>query len=282
MIKGLVMEGGSMRGMFTCGILDVFMENGITFDKAVGVSAGAAFGINLKSHQPGRALRYNKKFCRDKRYASLESLIKTGDLYNVNFCYDELPFKLDIWDTDAFYKDPMEFYCVATDVLTGRPVYHKCAGDAKADIDWVRASASLPLVSKPVEIDGGLYLDGGMSDSIPVKFMENEGADRIVVIATRPADYVKTQLSYLPLVKLIMRKYPKMIGAVENRYLIYNRQKEYMDNLEKEGKIFVFRPDKALDIGAVERDPYTLHKVYMLGRKQAVKRLEELKDYLGK
>ena len=124
MKKGLVLEGGAMRGMFTCGVLDVFMENGIEFDGAVGVSAGATFGCNIKSKQHGRALRYNKKYCADKRYHSVRSLLTSGDIYNVKFCYDELPYKLDKWDIETFSNSPMEFYCVVTDIMTGKPAYH--------------------------------------------------------------------------------------------------------------------------------------------------------------
>ena len=158
MKRGLVMEGGAMRGMFTCGVIDVLMENGIDFNCAVGVSAGATFGLNIKSKQIGRGLRYNKIYCKDKRYASLRSLVKTGDIYNVKFCYDTLPYELDKWDYETFYSNPMEFYCVATDVSTGDAVYHKCdnydPSPKGEDINWIRASASMPVVSRPVEIDG--------------------------------------------------------------------------------------------------------------------------------
>ena len=188
MKTGIVMEGGAMRGMFTCGVLDVLMEEGITFDGAVGVSAGATFGCNLKSGQIGRALRYNKKYCTDKRYHSISSLITTGDIYNVDFCYEKLPYELDKWNLDSFQKNPMEFYCVATDAVTGKPVYYKCEKGDRKDIKWIQASASMPLISRPVKIDGGVYLDGGISDSIPLKFMEKKGYDKILVIETQPKD----------------------------------------------------------------------------------------------
>ena len=122
----LIMEGGAMRGMFTCGVLDVFMENGITFDAGAGISAGAVFGCNFKSNQIGRPIRYNKRFCNDKRYCSFWSMIKTGDMYGVQFCYDEIPNKLDVFDREAFAKNPMEFYIGTTDVESGKPVYHLC------------------------------------------------------------------------------------------------------------------------------------------------------------
>lgn len=275
MKTALVMEGGAMRGMFTCGVLDVLMENGISFDGAVGVSAGATFGCNIKSRQIGRALRYNKKYCKDKRYHSIRSLLTTGDIYNVPFCYDELPYKLDKWDIEAFSKNPMEFYCVATDINTGKPVYHKCETGGKEDIIWIQASASMPLVSRPVEIDGGVYLDGGISDSIPLKFMEGLGYDKILVIETQPKDYVKGRQKYMPLVRWMLRKYPNMIKAMEERYLMYNEQKRYVREKEEKGEIEVIRPLAPLNISPVETDEKELERVYQLGRAEALKYLNK-------
>lgn len=275
MKTGIVMEGGAMRGMFTCGVLDVLMEEGITFDGAVGVSAGATFGCNLKSGQIGRALRYNKKYCTDKRYHSISSLIATGDIYNVDFCYEKLPYELDKWDLEAFQKNPMEFYCVATDAVTGKPVYYKCENGDRKDIKWIQASASMPLVSRPVEIDGGVYLDGGISDSIPLKFMEEKGYDKILVIETQPRDYVKGKQKYMPLVRLMLRKYPGMIKAMEDRYLMYNEEKRYIREKEEKGEIEVIRPLVPLNISAIEKDPQELERVYQLGRAEG-------KKYIGR
>lgn len=275
MKTALVMEGGAMRGMFTCGVLDVLMENGISFDGVVGVSAGATFGCNIKSRQIGRALRYNKKYCKDKRYHSIRSLLTTGDIYNVPFCYDELPYKLDKWDIDAFKANPMEFYCVATDINTGKPVYHKCETGGKEDIIWIQASASMPLVSRPVEINGGVYLDGGISDSIPLKFMEGLGYDKILVIETQPKDYVKGRQKYMPLVRWMLRKYPNMIKAMEERYLMYNEQKRYVREKEEKGEIEVIRPLAPLNISPVETDEKELERVYQLGRAEALKYLNK-------
>ncbi len=266
MKTGLVMEGGAMRGMFTCGVLDVLMENKITFDGAVGVSAGATFGCNIKSRQIGRAYRYNKKYCKDKRYHSFRSLIKTGDIYNVDFCYGELPYKLDVWDLDTFEHNPMEFYCVATDVKSGKPVYHKCTTGLGEDINWIRASASMPIVSRPVEIDGGIYLDGGTADSIPLRFMEDKGYEKILVIETQPGDYVKGKQKYMPLLKYTFRKYPNMIKALEDRDIMYNEEKRYIREREKSGDVLVIRPKEALNISPIEKHPEELERVYKLGR----------------
>jgi predicted patatin/cPLA2 family phospholipase len=279
MRKGLVMEGGAMRGMFTCGVIDVLMENGIDFDGAVGVSAGATFGINYKSKQIGRAVRYNKKYCTDKRYHSIRSLLLTGDIYNVPFCYDELPYKLDKWDIKTFKENPMEFYCVATDINTGKPAYHKCTDGEKEDITWIQASASMPLVSRPVHIDGGVYLDGGPSDSIPLKFMEDKGYERILVIETQPGDYVKGHQKFMPLVKVMLRRYPNMIECMEKRHLMYNEEKRYIRDKEKSGEVLVIRPDEPLNISPVEKDPAELERVYQLGRAAGQKKLEAIKEY---
>lgn len=284
MKKGLVMEGGAMRGMFTCGVIDVLMENGIDFDSAVGVSAGATFGLNFKSKQIGRPLRYNKKYCKDKRYSSFQSLITTGDIYNASFCYGTLPYELDIWDTDTFYSNPMDFYCVATDVHTGNAVYHKCDNKSSTpdgeDISWIRASASMPVVSRPVEIDNEKYLDGGMSDSIPLEFMEKQDCDKILVIETQPKEYEKKPQKYMWLVRFALRKFPRMADIIACRHEMYNKQKAYVRNQEEAGKIFVIRPEAPLNIGAVEKNPDELQRVYELGRVEATNNLDRLKSYL--
>ncbi len=284
MKRGLVMEGGAMRGMFTCGVIDVLMENNIEFDSAVGVSAGATFGINYKSKQIGRPLRYNKVYCTDKRYGNIKSLLKTGNLYDVPFCYGTLPYELDKWDTETFYDNPMDFYCVATDLESGTAVYHKCNNrdDTRngIDIKWIRASASLPIVSRPVEINGKHYLDGGMSDSIPLQFMEAQNCDKILVIETQPADYIKKPQKYLWLIKLLLRKYPKMIKVMKGRYQMYNEQKSHVRSLENSGDVFVIRPVAPLKIGAAEKDPAELQRVYELGRAAAISKLDALRTYL--
>lgn len=271
MKTGLVMEGGALRGMFTAGVIDVLMENGITFDGAVGVSAGATFGCNIKSKQIGRPFRYNTNYIRDKRYRSISSWIKTGDLFNVDFCYNELPFKLDLWDDKTFTDNPMEFYVVATDMETGKAVYHKCYDGLKDDIKWIQASASMPLASRPVVIDGQKYLDGGTADSIPLKFMQDKGFDQILVVETQPADYVKQKQQYMWLIRRVYRNYPKFIEAIENRYIMYNDEKAYVHEQEKSGNVLVIRPEAPLNISPLTKDPAELKRVYEIGRRAALK-----------
>ncbi|MBR3921383.1 MAG: patatin family protein [Oscillospiraceae bacterium] len=279
-MKGLVLEGGSMRGMFSAGIMDVFMENGIEFDGAVGVSAGAVFGCNYKSRQIGRAIRYNKRFCNDPRYASFRSLIKTGDIYGADFCYRQIPDELDVFDTETFRKNPMDFYVVATDMDTGKPVYHKCKDGKREDIEWMRASASMPLVSRTVKIGKYSLSDGGTSDSIPVKFMIRKGYDKIVVILTQPEGFVKQKNKLIPIIKMTMRDKPNFIRAISERHKMYNKTLACIKKLEEKGRIFVIRPPEALNIGAVEHNPDELERVYRIGRKVGEEYLDKVKEYL--
>lgn len=281
MKKGLILEGGAMRGMFTCGVIDVMMENGITFDGAVGVSAGAAFGVNYKSGQIGRALRYNMKFCGDRRYCGLRSLITSGDLYNKNFCYNEVPLKHDPFDFEAYRANPMEFYVVCTDIETGKAVYQKYEGLEDYGFDWIRASASMPLVSNIVEIDGRKLLDGGIADSIPVQFMLDAGYDRNVVILTQPRSYVKKKNEILPLLKLRYAKYPKLVETMEKRHKVYNETVAHISRMERTGKLLVIRPDGKLPVGRVEKDPEKLKETYEIGRRIAEARMDDIKRYLG-
>ncbi len=281
MKKGLVMEGGALRGMFTSGVIDVFMEKGITFDGAIGVSAGAAFGCNYKSEQIGRAIRYNKMFCNDKRYSGWGSWLKTGDFYNVPFVYGEVPTKYDIFDVKVYSENPMEFYVVATDVNSGTPVYKKIMNGDEYDIRWLRASASMPMLSRVVEIDGGEYSDGGMTDSIPLEYFEKIGYDRNVVITTQPMGYVKEPNKFFPILKVACRKYPKLVEAIKFRHIMYNKQLEYIKQAEQEGRAIVIRPLEPLNIKAGEKDANQLERVYQMGKKEGNKWLKAVEKFLG-
>lgn len=279
MKKGLVLEGGAMRGMFSAGVLDVLMEQGIDFDGVVGVSAGAVFGCNFKSKQAGRTIRYNMKYIKNPEYCSLSSLIKTGDLFGKDFCYRKIPNELDVFDNDTFIKNPLEFYVVATDINTGKAIYKRIGSANEEGLEWMRASASMPLVSKPIQIDGKELLDGGIADSIPLKFFINKGYDKNLVVLTQPRGYRKEKNSLIPLMKLSLRKYPKLIEAMSNRHILYNGQIEYTEQAEKEGKAFIIRPKRKLPIGRLEKNPETLKKVYDLGRQEALENLDKIKEY---
>lgn len=280
MQKGLVLEGGAMRGMFSAGVMDVLMENGITFDGVVGVSAGAVFGCNYKSEQIGRTIRYNMKYIKNPEYCSIRSLIKTGDMFGRDFCYNRIPNELDKFDNNTFMKNPLKFYVVATDINTGKALYKRIDSADEEGLEYMRASASMPLVSKPIEIDGKKLLDGGIADSVPLEFFVNKGYDKNLVVLTQPKGYVKKKNSLLPLMKLTLRKYPKLIEAMANRHVLYNSQIKYAEQAETSGKAFIIRPKEKLPIGRLEKNPETLKKVYDLGRKQALENLEKIKEYL--
>ncbi len=278
---GLVMEGGAMRGMFTAGVMDVLMENNIRFDGAIGTSAGAVFGCNYKSKQIGRVIRYNKRFCRDKRYCSLRSWLKTGDFYNVEFDYVTLPQELDIFDVDTFSQNPMEFYVVATSAQSGKAFYQKLPNGDSYDLLWMRASSAMPILSRLVEIDGEKYSDGGAADSIPIQYFESIGYGKNVVILTQPHGFVKKKNKLMPLLKSVLRKYPNLLRTLENRHIGYNETLAYIEKAEKEGRAFVIRPPKPLNIGAREKDPENLERVYQLGRAEAEKQLLSLLRFLA-
>lgn len=281
MKTGLVLEGGAMRGMFTAGVLDVFMENGIKFDGAVGVSAGAAFGCSFKSGQIGRSVRYNILFCRDKRYCSYRSLFTTGDMYGAQFCYHDLPEKYDIFDLRAYSENPMEFYVVCTDVETGKAFYKKCDSFDGENIEYMRASASMPLVSRIVEAGGRRLLDGGIADSVPIKFFEDAGYDRNVVILTREAGYIKKKNPLMPVVKRVFAEYPNFIRAMRERHEVYNDTLKYISEKEARGELLVIRPPRALELKRSEHDAVKLMKAYYEGRKEAECRLSEIRAFLG-
>lgn len=280
MKTGLIMEGGAMRGMFTCGVLDVFLENGITFDGAIGISAGAVFGCNFKSRQLGRPFRYNKKYCRDWRYCSIRSLIRTGDLFGEEFCYHELPDVLDPFDSVTFQNNPMEFFVAATDVRTGKPVYHLCSDGRSSDIEWLKASASMPLAARIVETDGMELLDGGITDPVPYGYMENRGYDRNVMILTQPKGYHKRRFRLLAAIHTVYKRYPKLADAMEQRHIVYNRQLAEVREREQKRSAIVIRPPESLGIGHVSHNPAELEMVYRIGREEANRRLSEIRTYL--
>lgn len=281
MKKGLILEGGAMRGMFTSGVLDVFLENEIDFDGAIGVSAGATFGCNFKSKQIGRAIRYNKRFSHNWRYCSIRSLIFTGDLYGADFCYNKLPNELDIFDLETYRNNPIEFYCVASDCVTGEPVYKKLETCDARDLTWMRASASMPLASSVVEVDGYKLLDGGMTDSIPLKYFESLGYNRNVVILTQPRDYQKKPASLMGLMKIMLKKYPKLVDAMSRRHIVYNEETADVFAKADSGEVFVICPKEPLGISRTEKDPNELQRVYDQGRSLATELLPEIKRFLN-
>ena len=279
---GLVLAGGAMRGLFTAGVIDVLMENGISFDGAAGVSAGAAFGCNIKSGQNGRAIRYNLRFAEDKRFCSVKSLLTTGDMFGAEFCYHTIPDELDIFDSAAFEASPMDFWVVCTDILTGKAVYHRMNKVSYSELEWIRASASMPMFARIVEADGRKLLDGGIADSLPLRFMEKQGYEKNVVILTQPRDYVKPKNKAVPLLKLVYRKYPNLIKACADRHIMYNKELKYIRKAESEGRALVIAPPEKLPVGHIEHDSNILQEVYRIGRMTGMENLDRIRNFIGK
>ena len=275
---GLVLEGGAMRGIFTAGVLDVFMENNIKVTDIVGVSAGTLFGINYVSKQPKRSLRYNLRYINDNRYMSIKSLMRTGNLINKDFTYYKLPFQLDVFDNKTFKQSDVNFFATVTNIETGEAEFIKIE-DAFKQMETLRATSALPFISEIIEINGKKYLDGGIANSIPVDFFENQNFDKIIVILTRPIDYRKKKSTGVQF-KVAYSKYPKLIEKLENRYKDYNDTVERILELEKQGKVLVIRPDEEITIKRLEKDTDKLQHVYDLGIRNGKESIERVKKYL--
>lgn len=282
MRKGLVLEGGAMRGLWTAGVTDVMMEHDVHPDALIGVSAGAAFGCNYKSRQIGRAIRYNTRFANDSRYSGVKSLLTSGDYFNAHFGYHVVPYKYDIFDTAIFEQNPMTFTIVCTDVETGQAVYHDMTHVDYDELEWLRASASMPLASKVVHVQGRKLLDGGVSDSIPLEYFEQQGIRRNVVILTQPIGYQKEHNKLMPLMRLSLRKYPNFLRALDERHLMYNRQLEYVAEAERQGRCLVIRPEEKIPIGHISHDADQMRLVYEIGRKAGERYIDRIRDFYAK
>lgn len=280
-MTGLVLEGGGMRGMYTCGVIDVMMEHGITFDGLVGVSAGAAFGCNYKSRQIGRALRYNQRFASDSRYMGLRSLLTTGNIINAEFAYHVVPTSYDVFDGETFRRNAMAFHLVCTNALTGTPVYHQLDHVDYEALEWIRATASMPGVSRPVILDGMPLLDGGICDSIPLRYFQEQGYRRNVVVLTQPEGYQKAPSRWQDaLLAVFARRYPAVRQAMKKRPSLYNAQLSYVEEEAAKGNIFVIRPESPLEISRLESNPRKLQATYDIGRRQALRMLTSLQDFM--
>lgn len=277
----LVLEGGAKRGIYTAGVLDVFLENGIMTDGVIGVSAGAIHGCSYVSKQIGRSIRYNLKYNDDYRFMSFKSFLKTGNVVDTNFAYYELPEKLDLFDHKTFEENNTKFYATCTNINTGKAEYILCPNLRQHYINYLRASASMPLVSQIVKLDNNCYLDGGISDSIPLKAAFDLGFDKNIVVLTRPKGYVKKPFSLLWLVKLVYRKFPNFINTIKNRHKVYNQTIEYIEQLEDKKQIFVIRPSKLIKIGRMETNVEIIKQMYELGRQDALKAVNDVKNFLA-
>lgn len=278
---GLVLEGGAMRGFFSAGVLDNFLDNDIKIDGIIGVSAGALFGINYFSKQKGRALRYNKKYLGDKKYISINSLLSTGNIINKKFAFEKVTKELDPFDNELFIKSHKEFYATTTNIETGKPEYFKIT-DVYNQLEEFRASSAIPLASKIVEINNKKYLDGGISDSIPLDKCISLGYDKIIVVLTQPLEFKKKQLDkkILKVISLKYHKYPKLITAIKQRHINYNNTLEKIIDMENKKEIFVIRPSEKINIPITSSDISKVQKVYDMGVSDSQKLMTELKQYL--
>lgn len=281
MATALVLEGGAKRGIYTAGVLDVLLENDILADAVVGVSAGAIHGCSYASLQAGRSIRYNMEYGNDYRFMSFKSWLLTGNVVDTEFCYHELPEKLDVYDNEAFKKSGIAFYAVCSNLETGKPEYLLCR-DMFADIEVLRASASLPLASKIVEARGMKLLDGGITDSIPLKAAQNLGYDKNIVVLTRPEGYRKKPTPLQWLIKLVYRRYPNFVKTMIKRDDMYNEELDYVASEEKVGRALVFRPSKLLKVAKMERDLNKVQEMYELGRSDALAALDKIRAYMTK
>ncbi len=277
----LVLEGGAKRGIYTAGVLDVLLENNIITDGVIGVSAGAIHGCSYVAKQLGRSIRYNIKYNDDYRFMSFKSFLKTGNVVDTEFAYHELPDKLDPFDHKAFEKSKTRFYVTCTNLVTGKAEYVLCPDLREHYIDYLRAGASMPLVSKIVSIDNNNYLDGGISDSIPIREAFNLGYEKNIVVLTRPQGYIKKTFSLLWLAKIVYRKFPKFIDTLKMRHLVYNQTIDYINKLEKEGKILVIRPSQLVKISRMETNLDRIKQMYELGRSDALNMLKQIKGFVS-
>ena len=276
---GLVLEGGGMKGIYTAGVLDFFLDKGLEFSSCYGVSAGACHLCSFLSKQRGRAWDISVDYLDDPAYCSVSSLLKTGDLFGVKMCYDDIPNRLNPYDYDTFDTYQGRAFAVVTNIVTGQPEYLRLR-DMHRDIEAVRASASLPLVSRNVKIGGKLYLDGGLSDSVPILRSILDGNRKNVVVLTKEVGYRRQPSKHLGLIRLRYAKYPKIYELMKNRHIAYNQMLDYLDAQEKNGQAFVIRPQKKSGVGRVEKDKEKLRLLYEEGYQEASESYERLMAYL--
>jgi len=276
----LVLEGGALRGIYTAGVLDELIKDNIKIDAIIGVSMGSLVGVNYLSNQPGRAIRYNKKYSRDRRYMGLFPLLKEGNIVSKDFAYYQIPEELDKFDYKTYNISKIKFYCTVTNVDTGKAEYIEIK-DCKKDIEYLRAGSSMPGVSKIVKIKSNNYLDGGIADSIPVRKAIELGYDKIIVVETRPIEYRK-KYKKINTLNHKYRKYPNFLDTLQNRNYKYNAEKEEIIALENLGRIFVVRPSRIVPIKRIEKNPKIIQEQYDLGRRDYIIRRDELFKYLKK
>lgn len=279
---GLILEGGGMKGVYTAGVLDFFLDKNIDFSSIYGVSAGACNMASYVSKQKGRGRDVMIDYLGNKRYLGLYSLITTGNIFGVEFTYDLVPNYLNPIDAETYRQYEGKAYAVLTNIKTGKAEYHQVKDPLK-DVDYIRASSSLPLVSQAVEIDGEMYMDGGIADSIPIVKSENDGNFKNVVVLTKPEGYRrKPEIKSLPLIKARYAKYPAVYKLMKERHTVYNKTLDYIESKAALGNLFVIRPSVDLEIGRMEKDVDKLNALYEAGYNDAKNKYNELIEFLYK
>lgn len=278
MKTGLLLAGGAMRGMYTAGVLDIFLDNQITVDGMIGISAGAVFGVNFLSRQRGRVIRYNKRFNGDRNYMGIKPLLCTGNIVDTELAYHIVPRELDRFDDEMFQASGVPFYAGITCVETGKAELVKI-DSVFEQMDVLRASASMPFVSRPVLINGQHYLDGDIADGLPYQKMSAMGYDRLIVVLTRETGYRKKPVSSA-MVRMCYGKHKEFAAELLSRHERYNSSVKELEKLQKKGSVYMIAPSEPIAIKRIEKDPDRLQQVYELGLRDGMAAVDELKDFL--
>lgn len=278
---GLVLEGGGMRGVYTAGVLDAFLDEKLVFSSVYGVSAGSCHACSYLSGQRGRAFRVNVDYLDDPEYCGVHTYLRTGNVFGAKMLYEEIPDVLDPFDHEAFSHYEGKFYAVVTDVETGQARYLRVT-DLKRQMWVIRASSSMPLVSKTLVVKGHHLLDGGIADSIPIRRSLADGNKKNVVILTRDADYRKEPNPLMPLMKLRYPKKKAFVEAMRTRHIRYNETLDFLKEQEAAGEVFVIRPSAQVEVGRVEKDREKLTALYEQGVRDGQEALASLREYLQK
>lgn len=264
----LVLEGGGLRGVFTCGVLDFFMDHGIRFPFTVGVSAGACNGLSYMSGQRGRARASNIDLMEKHHYVGVKYLFTQGCIMDFKLLFEDFPERIIPYDYPAYAANPDRFVMVTTNCLTGKAEYFEEKHDPSRIMDIVRASSSLPFVSKITYVDGVPMLDGGIADSIPVEYAMSQGYTKLVVVLTRNRGYRKKE-GQMRAARLFYRKYPALQKAISERNAVYNRTMDLIERLEDEDRIVVIRPVRPVEVSRMEKDTKKLASLYQEGYREA-------------
>jgi predicted patatin/cPLA2 family phospholipase len=276
--SGLVLEGGGMRGVYTAGILEYFMEKDLYFPYVIGVSAGACMAASYLSRQPGRNKKVNIDFVGDPRYLSYRNYWKKRQLFDMDFLFDEIPNKLVPYDYETFRERTEQFVVVTTDCITGEPVYYNMNEHGENMLQLIRASSSLPFVAPSVEYQERILLDGGIIDPIPIKKAQKDGFEKNVVILTKPLGYKKKASRFSSLFKY--KQYPRISERLQTRYQLYNDTLEFLQKEKERGSVFVFQPSQTLPVGRTERNRQRLISLYELGYEDAKRNNKDLQTFL--